>query len=703
MLTLLNAGLLPWLAAASMPLIIHLLTRRARRRVDLPTIKFLERTLARQSSIFRWRHLLLLLLRTLAVAALVLVFLHPTLNSPLAASEADRAGAVLILDVSASMGYSAGGLNSLAAAKSEAIHALQALRSGDKANVVLCGAQPQPLFSEPTRDLESLQNAIRAVQPTEERGNPTAAINVAAEQLAKTNAQAKRLYLFSDFQRTNWADAKFDSIGQDTKIVFSGTDAGARDNIGLSSMRVKPSAPRVGQPIIVACEVFNSTGVGRTVPVTLTLSTGARASQTVALGPYSSATASFPVQFDTAQRVECTATIPGDNFALDDTRRAVIDLRQIASIVLITDEDAQRPPAASFFVARALDPDPVVRTGFRVSAVKPAALNNPVLQAADAVIVCGAPLMPPIQMEALSRYMSGGGTVIWFLTGDRLTEQAQELARHLPTADPLPFKVESVADLTGNGKGYVTLAEARYESPLLRAFKDPSASDLARIHFRRFCVTSEVDRRAETLLKYEDGTAAAVRSGVGSGNLLLVNMSPSPEWSDLAKQEAFLPLLHELLKGLMLREGDVREFTAGGAASATIPPSPSTKTAQIVCNGPQGVVPVVTDQTTGSVVIEKAGKCGFYRLASNGVAAATVAVNSHADESDLRWIDPRELEAPRQKSISYLAGASGQGTSVEDLNKGRPLWPWLLVATMLFLFTEQAIGRLKPRIRTSAR
>src|SRR2546421_4273650 len=99
MVTLLNASLLPWIAAVSVPLVIHLLTRRTRRRMDLPTVKFLQRTLANQSRLFKWRHLLMLLVRTLAVAALFLTFLKPILNSPLAAGANERVAAVVVLDV----------------------------------------------------------------------------------------------------------------------------------------------------------------------------------------------------------------------------------------------------------------------------------------------------------------------------------------------------------------------------------------------------------------------------------------------------------------------------------------------------------------------------------------------------------------------------------------------------------------------------
>lgn len=699
MFSLLNPALLPWLAAAGVPLVIHLLTRRARRRLDLPTVRFLQKTLAQQSHLFRWRHLLLLLLRTLAVVALILAFTKPTLNSPLAAPGGERAGVVLLLDVSESMAYTAGGVSSLNRARNEAMKALEGLRPGDRANVALCGAQPVAALSQPVEDLGAIRNALRTAQPTEERADPAAAVNLAVEQLAKTNTRAKRLYIFSDFQRTNWAEAKFETVPADTRLLFVNTEGAERENLGITSIRMRPSTPRVGETVSLACEVFNSGPATRTVPVTLNLSTGARYSQTVTPGPYSSATVSFPLQFDSPQRVECTASLPPDNLPLDDTRRAVIDLRQMPRVLLITDENAAAPPGASYFLGRALHPDPARPIGFRVQPVRPAALNQPLLASADAVVVCNAPQMPEVQYEALARYVTGGGNLVWFLYGDRIGKQIDSLARRLPAAEPMPLRVEGVTDLSGNGKGFVTLAEARYESPLLKAFKDPAAADLTRIRFRRLCMTTEVGPRAEVLLKFEDGTAAAVRTGEGSGNLLLVNMSPSPAWSDLARQEAFLPLMHEFLKGILVRDGGVREFVPGAAVSASIPPVPGARALRVTCSGPDGEVPAAADPVTGSVVLERVKRSGFYRIDSGRRPAAALAVNPHADESDLRSLDPRELESQRQKELTYLAGMNRASADIADLTKGRPLWQYLLLLTLLFLFLEQWVSRIRPTVR----
>src|SRR5437763_76667 len=147
MVSLLNPALVPWLLAAGVPLAIHLLTRRTRRRMDLPTLRFLQRSLAQQSRLFRLRHLLLLLLRTLAVLALVLAFLKPTINSLLGESGAEHAAVVLIIDSSASMSYTVGGSSSFARARAEALKVLEQLQPGDSANVVFSGAQPQPVLA----------------------------------------------------------------------------------------------------------------------------------------------------------------------------------------------------------------------------------------------------------------------------------------------------------------------------------------------------------------------------------------------------------------------------------------------------------------------------------------------------------------------------------------------------------------------------
>ena len=45
----------PFAVLAGIPVVIHLLTRRARTRAELPTVRFLRKTVAQQSKLWKWR------------------------------------------------------------------------------------------------------------------------------------------------------------------------------------------------------------------------------------------------------------------------------------------------------------------------------------------------------------------------------------------------------------------------------------------------------------------------------------------------------------------------------------------------------------------------------------------------------------------------------------------------------------------------
>src|ERR1700722_20362830 len=131
-----NLALLPGLVlVAGIPLVIHLLNLRYPRLFEFSSIKRLRETIAQRSRIFRWRHLLLLLIRTLLLVLLLLAFLKPLLPR-FGSSKAPRGGraVVLIMDHSLSMEYRAGGMNSRRRAENEADKILATLGAEDLVN-----------------------------------------------------------------------------------------------------------------------------------------------------------------------------------------------------------------------------------------------------------------------------------------------------------------------------------------------------------------------------------------------------------------------------------------------------------------------------------------------------------------------------------------------------------------------------------------
>ncbi len=109
----LNASLLwPLLPLVGIPLLIHWLSRRYPKKFPFSSIEEIRRTVAGRSTVFRWRHLLMLLLRTCALIALLLAFLKPVIAPKTKAGETKR-NIFLLADHSLSMNCTENGTSAI--------------------------------------------------------------------------------------------------------------------------------------------------------------------------------------------------------------------------------------------------------------------------------------------------------------------------------------------------------------------------------------------------------------------------------------------------------------------------------------------------------------------------------------------------------------------------------------------------------------
>ncbi len=116
-LTFLNPLFLLGLAAGTIPILIHRLTKRKAIPRKFSAVRLLLQSQQVMARPQRLKHLLLLALRVLAVLSLVFLMARPVLTSPgFLAEEAKRPGS-FILDNSLSMGYREDGGERFALAK----------------------------------------------------------------------------------------------------------------------------------------------------------------------------------------------------------------------------------------------------------------------------------------------------------------------------------------------------------------------------------------------------------------------------------------------------------------------------------------------------------------------------------------------------------------------------------------------------------
>ncbi len=133
----LNPFVLLGLAAAAIPLLLHLLNLRKLKTIDFSTLRFIKELQKTQIRKLKLQQILLLILRTLIIVFAVLAFSRPVIKSTLPVFGGHvKTSAVIILDNSFSMDVSDESGNRLAQSKNVAAQIIRALKDGDEAAIL---------------------------------------------------------------------------------------------------------------------------------------------------------------------------------------------------------------------------------------------------------------------------------------------------------------------------------------------------------------------------------------------------------------------------------------------------------------------------------------------------------------------------------------------------------------------------------------
>lgn len=693
-ITLLNPGAWPALLLATIPLLIHRLTQNARRTRYLPTLHLLRNTLQQQPRILRFRHWILLLLRTLLLLCLTLAFLKPAQRAPLATTGNNPRTVLLLLDLSLSMQARTAGTPAITRARNTAFQLLNQLQPADRVNLLLATPTPELLLPQPSTERAPILHALRNLQPSSGRANLDAALPIATQHLDNAPTPQRELWILSDFQRTAWTPERLRKLPARARILFLHAAPQHAPNTAITYLQVQPDPPLPGQTAQITLEIWNGTPTPRALQTTLRIQPEDPALQTTTrtrtlnVPPNTTVTTAFPVQFPRPARYRITASLPGDQLPADNQRYLALDLVNPLNVLLITTEPATRHGIR--FLTRALNPAPHKPGGIRITPRNPIELTTTDLQNAHAIILYRTHTFPADRLQLLYQHLARGGNLLLFLTGPEMLPHIRAL-HNRATRDrhALPFLPTTYIHTP---RAHNTIAEARLHSPFLRLFKDLPATELTRVRFTRFFLTTTTRTEAEILLRFQDGTPAAAHTFIGQGNLLLCNFSPEPEASDLARHPCFPPLLHEFLKTLAPRKNERRALLPGEPAAIPLPAATARNNLRVLAPGGQNLNHTL-EPATKTLLLENTAQTGFYTVRTPGQNLATFTVNTPPEESDLRTINPE----PRQPHTTLHATQPGIARHIRHLHHHTPLWPHCLLAASALLLIELLLANTTPK------
>ena len=694
MLVFLNPLFLWALAAAVIPLALHLFQRRRTVLTPFPTVRFLKLAQKRSSSRVRFENLLLWLLRTLLLAAIAVAFAMPVIRKTSAADwlARTRRDVVIVLDGSYSMGYETDRGTVFDVARETAIALVEGLNQGDRVCLYIAAEEPVPLIERPIGEVATALQALRGV----ECGYGGAALDeTVALALFNLEQQGdgkreREIYILSDGQARSWQG--FQALA-DSKAEGGGGGGGGgggavvrrehRDTIPLFALLAGVEAPEntwpvsltVTPPLLLAGQTarlnvtLGRSGTGREVALTVTIGDEERLNRGVfvAADGESEVELALPALEAGSWQGRLQTTV--DALACDDEFFFLLRVRDQLPVLVVG------PSHATRFLRAALAPggEEAVRS------IAPDELDGVELTEFEAVFLADALPLSGQAIMRLEEYVRAGG-VLGLFAGDRASPQAYaNLGALLPAqvSGTLTVPVAEAARQIGR---------ASREDEIFRNFRFPQGV-VPTIALKRVHTFADPEEEASVVLNAGNEQPFLLVRNCGRGKVFQFAVAADRDWSTLPLTAFFLPVVHQVIRhgagvtqyppyATLYQELLAAEHIAGvGGADRLLAPS--------------GREVVLRDSGNRVYTIEPLEEPGFYkRLTVGGDSAPTIlAANTDRGESRLDMATAEEIAAwCGFKTFRAARSPEELLAEIEEMRNGRTLIEpllWLILALAL--------------------
>ncbi|MFH1276777.1 MAG: BatA domain-containing protein [Candidatus Eisenbacteria bacterium] len=687
-MSFLQSLFLAGIAAAAIPVLIHLLNRPRARVVPFSTLEFIRRLQIRQSKKLRIREMLLLLLRVLLIVILAVAFARPALRGALAGGLGGRANTsvCIVLDVSYSMGFRSGTGTLMDEAKERARQVADLLSEGDEAFLLLASDVPESRFDRPTHNVRLLEAEIEKAASTAKGTDLALSVREALRLLEGSRHPNREIFLITDLQAGGFpvdAGPAEDPRAKGVRLFLLPVGEGERPNRAVEGAELFEPR-RFGETIRIRTAVANHGNEAAEAAVTLTLDGERRGTSTVTVPPGRSEPVLFSVISRERGLHRGEIRIDGDRLPLDDAFYFTLDRPDRLRVLLVGGPDEP----SMLFLRSALDPEGGEESPVRVDRADPSELRSLGLRSYHAVFLVGVPSLGEAATSRLEEYLAeGGGLVI--VPGDGIdfgnynTEILGRLAPGVRIGPSLVERRDRPAGVTGFDGSH----------PVFSVFRQGLGPALRELRVVRHLDLSGGDH-ASVLATLADGMPLLLETKKGAGRTLLWAVGHDLGWSDLPTHPAYLPLLHET----------VRYLYSGGALykTALTVGRPYRKDLfgvglgeEFIASTPLEEVVVQPESEGDHLVLSfaRTDSPGFYRV-RGGDLDEWFAVNLDTGESDLTPLDPSEAAGRLPvKGARVMPPSRRLERPILEARYGKEFWWELVLLALAVAAVEMVVAR----------
>jgi hypothetical protein len=727
MLTFLSPLFLFGLAAAVIPLVIHLSRSRRTKKMRFSTTRFFTDQFLRSYRMSRLKELLLLACRMALFALFAVALARPLLlprGQPFLGNQARRA-VVLILDDSASMGYREDGRPLLDHARDVAREILVGLGPNDSASVVLAGrraAGPEALFPQPTSELADVLQALESVKVSSLGTDLRGAFARAEAVVRSSNAESKEIYVLSDLQASGWESPCEDQTSGDSEVLwfFVSVQPHQPNNVAITAVQYAAARPMVGVPFallphlrvqgegIEACEVRLYVD-GQKV--------GERRVERLQSGRW--AVPHFYHTFATGGWHYGYFEVSDDPLLADNRRYFALEVLATIKVLAVNGAPSQVPRLDElFFLKAALTAGAEGTRPIQLDVTDPVAIGGTDLIGYPLVILANVATLPDPVIEKLEGYVDHGGNLLVFL-GDKVDRSFynQTLAGAARLhGGLLPGQLLALEGDPGKETNPVYVGEMDFKHPAFAAFQDSPFSSPAAVTFKALW---KVDPGPATVpMRASTGSPLLCEKPFGNGRVILFTSTCDRDWTNFPVRPAFLPWVYRLIGYLAQQPLGRQSFFLTGDRV----PLPFSRDQALTVRRPDNSLAYakVSADGAGGLEFTDSMQPGVYTVYTSDKkeAAQQFVANLEGRESDLTYQDqelarrddlpgrsPEERIAaglkemlPGRPQLYYIADPARATEVAQTVHRGFGLWDYLLAVVLaVALFEPWFANRINSR------
>lgn len=662
------------LLALAIPIIIHLFYFRRFKKVYFTNVKYLKELKQETSSRQRLRNLLVLLMRCLAVAALVFAFAQPFIPTNSAVKQGLKSVSIFI-DNSYSMSSLSKDISLVEKAKQRAREIIGAYTDNDKFQILTND------FEGKHQRLLSKEDALTMIDEIKVSPGVRELSKVLKRQqqiLNSSDRSTKVAYLISDFQKnitdlTVYKDSTLD-------INLIPLQSVEEKNVAIDSCWFEVPVQMVNQvnPLVVRIHNYGKEKAenvklslrheGQEKPVgNLTIPAGAVVTDTINMS---------------IQKVgwhEAEILITDYPVQFDDQYYFSFDVAQQIDVLSINEENSNRYLDALFKGINY----------FKLTNINNKSIDYSKLPNYKLIICNGLRSISSGLAQELNQYMKSGGNVLIFPSDQSELNSYKSYLNSIGANELLAFQ-----------KTEKSVAKINVEDFVFKdVYDNPNANLKLPTTTGNFSINEFGGRAMERLLTYRDGTTYLAKYKVEKGNQYMCLAPLDDHFNDLVRSaEIFVPMVYKM--AISTSKAGKLAYTLGkdDYIEADVPVNEVADKVYRLQRGDDEIIP--EQKTIGSKLIlginNLVAKDGFYKLFnSNKELSHEFAFNFNRKESDLATYTTDDLKTQLSPNMHLLTNqAEANFTAlIGEKDKGIILWKWFIVLALIFLALEALIIR----------